>query len=457
MASSNVFPIKDLTRGPVAGNLFCFSAPLILINVLQAVYNVADMAIAGHFTGASGITAISTGGQITNILLMLGLGLSNGCSIVTGQLVGSGHRTRLRELLLSILPIAGLAAAILSLGIGLFCHPILQALHVPAEAYSETRQYLLICLTGTVSIYLYNILASVLRGMGDSVHPMMFMTCSTVINIVLDYLFVGIFPFGVVGAAVATVLSQTCSMLLILLYMLRRTDLLRRGAEPFRFNRKLVLMVLKIGLPQAAQFASTQFSLLLVAGVVNSFGVIQAAAVGASNKAGTFAQLPGQALNAGILTTTAQNLPKQNYGRIKHSMVCAMLFGLIISGFFTLTAIVIPQGILGIFTDNTAVLAAGTEYLLLLSIGIMIENIVYATTGIVSGAGYTRITMAASMTSAVSRVYITYFLQEQSFGVFSAGLAALIAPCIPVIIITFILLSGKWKVSAIQRELSALG
>lgn len=448
---------QDLTQGPIAGNLFRFSLPLILTNLLQAVYNVADMAIAGQFVGPTGIAAINTSGQITNIILMIVIGFSNGVGIVTGQLIGSGKAREIKYVLGSMMTFFAILAIAISLLTGCLSDSILHILNIPAEAFTDARNYLVVCLVGTVFIYLYNTMAAVLRSTGDSVHPLMFMTLSTVLNIALDFLFMGILPLGTAGAALATITAQAFSMTLTLFYFLKKTTYLTFKKETFKIHRNHLKMVIKVGLPQACQFSATQFSLLIIAGMVNQYGVIAAAAVGASNKAGTFAQLPGQALNAGVLTTTAQNLPQKNYRRIIKSMFYAMALAIAISVVFLLLAIAVPDVILGIFTDDAHVVRTGSHYLLFISIGFVIENLIFTTTGVISGAGYTTITMAASLMAAAGRVVFAWILQTVTdLNVYSIGVAGILSPIIPVVIMIFSLASGFWKTSRIQNELKKI-
>ena len=446
----------DLTEGPVFANLLRFSLPLITMNLLQAIYNIADMAIAGHLTNPEGMTAITTSGQITNIILVLIIGFSNGINIITGQFVGAGKEKGIKDIFQTTVPVFGLLAIFISLMIGLFSGPLLRLLNMPSAAFDYAKDYLLICLCGTIFIYLYNTMAAILRGMGNSFYPMLFVVISTVSNIILDYLLMGPMHMGVKGAALATIISQAASLIMIVLYFLKKTDYLKIKGLRFHIQPQIIKMLVKVGLPQACQFSATQISLLLVSGMVNTYGVLAAAAVGASNKAGTFAQLPGQALNTGVLTTTAQNLPKNNYKRILQSMLCALAIGLMISIGFSALAIFSPITVLGVFTSNSDVVSIGSLYLTLLSLGFIIENIIYATTGVVSGAGYTPITMTASMLAAAGRVIFSVILiNTTALGIYSIGLAALIAPVIPVIIMIIVLLSGKWKTSRIQKEMSA--
>ncbi|MBQ1286122.1 MAG: polysaccharide biosynthesis C-terminal domain-containing protein, partial [Lachnospiraceae bacterium] len=243
----------DLTEGPVFANLLRFSLPLITMNLLQAIYNIADMAIAGHLTNPEGMTAITTSGQITNIILVLIIGFSNGINIITGQFVGAGKEKGIKDIFQTTVPVFGLLAIFISLMIGLFSGPLLRLLNMPSAAFDYAKDYLLICLCGTIFIYLYNTMAAILRGMGNSFYPMLFVVISTVSNIILDYLLMGPMHMGVKGAALATIISQAASLIMIVLYFLKKTDYLKIKGLRFHIQPQIIKMLVKVGLPQACQ------------------------------------------------------------------------------------------------------------------------------------------------------------------------------------------------------------
>lgn len=448
---------KELTKGSVLVNLLRFSLPLIIMNLLQAFYNTADMAIAGHFVGSVGMTAINTSGQITNIILMLIIGFSNGVTIVTGQLLGAGKEKEIKGFLVNMMVLFGALAIGVTILCNVFAVPLLHLVNMPEASFADALSYLRICLAGTLFIYLYNTVAAMLKGVGDSVHPMMVMILSTAMNVVLDFLFMGPLDMGVKGAALATILSQIVSFFAIFFLAVLKTEFVSLQMKNIRIEREKVQMVFKVGLPQACQFSATQISFLIILAMVNSYGVIAAAAVGAVNRVATFAQLPGQALNVGVLTTTAQNLPLQNYKRILKSMLYAILIALGIAAVFCCISVVRPEVLLGIFTNEQEVITVGTLYLILVSVGTVIESLIYTMTGVVSGAGYTTITMVGALTAAFGRIIIALILQNvTSLGLYSIGVAAIISPVIPVLIMLITILSGKWKISRIQKELDYL-
>lgn len=448
---------RDLTSGAIFGNLLRFSLPLIIMNLLQAFYNTADMAIAGHFVGSAGMTAINTSGQITNIILMLVIGFSNGITIVTGQLLGSGKSGEIREFLANMMAVFGVLAVGVTILCNVFAVPLLRIVNMPEASFADALGYLRICLAGTLFIYLYNTVAAMLKGVGNSFYPMMVMILSTVMNVGLDFLFMGPLDMGVKGAALATILSQIVSFLSILFLAAFRTEFLSLQIKTMRLEKEKIQMVFKVGLPQACQFSATQVSFLIVLAMVNNYGVVAAAAVGAVNRVATFAQLPGQALNVGVLTTTAQNLPLQNYRRILRSMFYAILTAMGIAAVFCLLSVICPETLLGIFTSEQEVIAVGTLYLILVSVGTVIESLIYTMTGVVSGAGYTTITMVGALSAAFGRIVIALILQYTTeIGLYSIGVAAILSPIIPVVVMLATLISGKWKISRIQKELNGL-
>ena len=273
----------NLTVGDPGRKLLGFALPIILINFLQAVYNVADMVILGHFAGADGMSAVSIGGQVTTVVLVVAVAIANGGAAMTGQSFGRGEHDVIRSLLGTMYSLILLIALCLTLLVLLFCRPILVFLNTPAESFSGAAVYLCICMSGTVFVYTYNCFYAVLRGIGDSVTPLRIVTCTMLMNIVLDLLFVAVLRTGAAGAAAATILSQAASALLICRAVCH-AGYYRFERKAFGFDREKLRRLMKISTPQVIQMVLTNTSFLLVGGLVNRFGVYHSAAAGAVSK-----------------------------------------------------------------------------------------------------------------------------------------------------------------------------
>ena len=218
--------IRDLTTGPVTKQLLQFAFPIMLSNLLQTVYNMSDMVIIGRFVGSAGLSAVSVGGDVLHFFMFLGMGFATAGQIIVSQYVGAGRKEDLKGV------IGTLFTSVLVMSVGLtllslmLSNVLIGWLHAPVEAAPGARDYILACSAGLIFTLGYNMVSSILRGMGDSRHPMMFVAISTVINIFLDLLLIAVFHLGAFGAALATVLSQGISLLLSMVYLYKNKEAL---------------------------------------------------------------------------------------------------------------------------------------------------------------------------------------------------------------------------------------
>ena len=443
--------VNNLTEGKLGRQFYKFIVPLVITNLFQAIYNIADMMVVGQFVGKSGMSAVTTGGQITNVVLFFGVGLCGGAAVYIGQLYSLKREEDINRVIGSCFTFFLALAVIISLGVVIFVRPILSVFHTPQSAMEQAVVYLIICKIGTVFIYMYNVVIKILRAFGNSLPAMIIGASSCCINIGLDFLLTGAFHMDVQGAALATVISQCLSFLAIIVYFKRKITIFRFTREVFKIDWQKIKVVLKIGFPQAVQFTCTQFCLLLVTGLVNTFDVAASAAAGATAKVCTFAALPGQAVCGGISSYTAQNLPKQQFGRIWRSTGYGALLALSIATIFFFLTLFLPETILRIFTSDPEVLAVGSRYLILVSGGTLIENFIYLACGIVIGSGNTQISLLGSlMANVLFRVGGAFFLYYgTSLGFEGMGLVSLLSPIAALLVNGIFLITGKWKRSRV--------
>ena len=443
--------MRDLTVGNVALKTIAFAVPIIITNLLQALYNIADMAIVGHFIGSAGMSAVNIGGQVTMIILVFCQGVSNGGGILVSNLFGAKKKELIPKVvgtMLSFFFLLALFFIVLVLALGV---PILKGLDTPPEAFAGTKTYLFICIAGTVFIYFYNVLAAVLRGIGESFRPMIFVAITVALNIGLDALFVGPLHMGVAGAALATIISQFVSMCMAIWYV-RKLGLFDFKLPSFKIDKDFLKVTLKIGIPQGLQFALTNISFLMIMGFINPYGVAASAATGAVTKIGTFAVLPAQALMTGLVTMTAQNIPVEQYQRILKSMFVSMGISLLFTGFIFLLAHLIPEAMLGIFTSDPEVIAIGSEYLKILTISYMIESLMFCLYGIITGGGHTYYVFGCAILSAfiIRFTFSWIFSTYTSLGLMGIGWAYVLAPACSGLAALIFILTGKWKQNRVK-------
>ena len=438
--------MNDLTVGNVALKTIGFAIPIIITNLLQALYNIADMAIIGRYIGSAGMSAVNIGGQVTMIILVFAIGVSNGGGIIIGQLFGSKQKEKIPAVVGTMLSFFFLMALFFMLVVYVLGVPILKGLDTPPEAYAGTRTYLFICMAGTIFIYFYNVLAAVLRSVGESVRPMIFVLITVILNIGLDILFVGPFHMGVAGAALATILSQLISMGMAIWYV-KKIGLFDFQISSFKIQKDTCKLMLKIGIPNGLQFGLTNISFLLIMGFINQYGVNASAATGAVTKIGTFAVLPAQALMTALISFTAQHVPVQKFKRVLQSMLVAMGISVCFTGIIFILAQTIPETLLGIFTTDPAVIEIGSDYLKILTISYMIESVMFCMYGVISGSGNTYYTFGcAVLTAFVVRLLFTWiYTSFTSMGLMGIGWASVMAPAAGAIAAGIFLLTGKWK------------
>ncbi len=442
-----VADIKNLTAGPIARKLYRFALPIILTNLLQAVYNLVDMIIVGRVLGSAGITAVNVGGQIVMIVFAVISGYANAESVLVGQLVGANDKKSISNVVNTMLLFSLIIATGMIVGLIGFSNPLLHAMNVPEEAFAGTRSYLIIYMCGTYFVYIYNMLYGLLRGIGNSTTPMLIACISTGVNILLDVIFVVVLSLGPGGAAFATILSQALSMILMFLYVQKRVDIYHFILKELRIAKNWLKESLRVGLPQMCQFVLTSVSFVLISALVNSYGVQAAAAMGAVNKIYTFAVLPGQAMMAAMVTMTAQNIPGKNYVRIRKGIGFGVLLsGLIGFGVFAVCQI-FPGALLSAFTSEAGVIELGIPFLRIFIWVVLVENVMFCFTGHLTGAGYTHITMITSLVGAFVFRYGFAYLLSQLTPLGFNGIAAsyIIAVSYQLTFLGFFTLSGRWK------------
>ena len=443
----------DLIRGDLWRSMLRFSIPLIASNLLQAVYNIVDMIIVGRFAGSAGLSAVSIGGQATMVALCIVMGIANAASVMVSQLVGAGRQAEIPPLLRTMERVFAAAALTLTVLAWVFTRALLAALNTPQEAYTQAVWYLRICMTGTVFVYLYNLMNGVLRGLGDARTPLLLVVISSAVNLVLDLLLVGVFHLGAGGAAAATAFSQLlCCLLVFPLARKRHAFLAAPRQEAFRFDREKLAMLLKIGLPQSLQFTLTELSFLLIAGVVNVFGVYASAAAGAVARLGSFAVLASKAMMGAIITVTGQNIGADRPERALRGMGIGVLYALPISVLFFLLSLLWPERMLGLFTTEAPVLAVGAPYLKALALSFVLESVMFCMMGLLTGAGHTLVTLSCALVSAFVVRYslARLFSATLGMGFVGVGWAYPFAPAASLIICTVFILTGRWKTNRVR-------
>ncbi|MCI7813409.1 MAG: MATE family efflux transporter [Lachnospiraceae bacterium] len=355
----------DLTQGSITKNLLRFAFPLMLGNLLQQLYNIADTLIVGRFLGADALAAVGSSYTLMVFLTSILLGLCMGSSAFFSIQFGRRDFDRLKNSFFLSFVLIGAVTIVLNIFVFAEIDVIIRLLQVPSEITELMREYLFCIFMGIFATFLYNYFANLLRAIGNSVVPLIFLAVSAILNIVLDLVFVLVFHWGVKGAAIATVISQFVSGIGIMLYYLLRFPELRIGKEHMRWNRSVLSEIAGLSFLTCMQQSIMNLGILMVQGLVNSFGTVVMAAFAAAVKIDSFAYMPVQDFGNAFSTYIAQNYGAGKKERIrkgiKSAAICSFVFCLIVSAVVFLFA----RPLMMIFIDasNTDIIAVGVRYL----------------------------------------------------------------------------------------------
>ncbi len=417
----------DFTKGPIAGPLLRFCLPILLALFLQALYGAVDLIIVGKYAVAADVSGVAVGSQLMMTITGLVSSFSMGTTILLGQKLGEGDRDALGRIVgTSILLFLG-AGVLLTVLVPLLSGSLVRLMNAPAEAFDETRRYLSICGAGYVMIVAYNVLGSVMRGMGDSKTPLITVAVASACNIVGDLILVARFHMGAAGAALATVLSQTVSVIFSFL-------LLRRGGLPFSFGRRDVRLhgpilrrIAVYGAPIALQDLLVGLSFLIILAIVNRLGLIASAGVGVAEKVCAFIMLLPLAFMQAMSAYVAQNHGAGKDERavrgLKIAIGLSTLFG--VSMFYL--AYFHGDLLAGLFSNDEAVVAAGFDYLRAYAIDCLFTCFLFCFIGFFNGLGHTGFVMAQGILSAfLVRVPVAWYMARTTGKLFFIGLSV---PC----------------------------
>ncbi len=331
----------NLTRGSVLKNIIFFSLPFMLSYFLQTLYGLADLFIAGQFNGSDVISAVSIGSQVMHMLTVIIVGLSMGTTVLIARGVGAEDSKTVSRVAGNTVVIFAVLSIILSLVLFLMSGSIVSAMSTPAESVEQTKLYLRICFCGLPFIVAYNVLASIFRGMGDSKSPLCFIAVACGVNLLLDYIFMGVLGLRAEGAALATVLSQAVSVIFSLAIIFRKR-MINLSPADFKVDGRTFVQILKIGGPIACQDGFVQISFLIITVIANRRGVDVAAAVGIVEKIITFLFLIPSAMLSTVSAIASQNIGAKEYARAKKTLflgaAIAVSFGLFFSVVFQFAA-----------------------------------------------------------------------------------------------------------------------
>ena len=445
--------MRDLTKGPPIRCITLFAIPMILSGLFQQIYNVADTVIVGRYLGVDALAAVSNAGTITQLFVMICTGASMGVSVTVGQYFGMGDHRRLKGAVYTAMlsfAVFGLAFAALCV---LLTPWLIDLVNTPAQIRAEAIEYLRIFVFGLPFLYLYNVCNQAFNGMGDSKKSLYFLIFSSVLNVVLDLLFVAQLHWGVAGAAWATLISQALACLLsagTLLARLRR-DLPERAARVF--DAQALGTIVRIGIPTTLQLISVSLGNMVVQAIVNPYGTDVMAGYAAAGKINNLAWMAITNLGGALSTFTAQNIGAEKFERPGQGMRGVLIFDIVYSLVIMVVLLAFSAPLVRLFCGDgatAAMLDTGRLYFYFVAPAYLLYSVMNAFNGVTRGAGYMRGFTFSTMSDIVVRCLLSWLLNALVglWGVFFAiGLGWAVGMTIAVVVYR----GGKWKRSLVRR------
>ncbi len=407
-----LFGAQDMTVGKPASNLIRFAVPLLIGNIAQQLYSTVDSIVVGQFVGDGALAAIGASGPAINLLLVLFMGVSVGASIMTSQYYGAKDKNSL-SLAVGTTMTATLLTSLLITVIGPLITPwMMRVLQTPADIYDMACQYLVILFLGMLGSAYYNIISGILRGLGDSIMPLIFLMVACGLNIVLDVLFVAGFKMGIAGAAWATIISQLISSILCIWRMLRMKDVMEITLKTLVPRKNLVFQLIRLGLPSGLTQAIFSFAMVIVQSLTNSFGTEIIAVSTVVMRVDGFAMMPNFTFGTAMSTFAGQNIGANRMDRVEKGTKDGMRIGIIVSAILVALILIFGRYLMELFTSTEAVIQGAVHMMRILAVGYIAMGVTQILSGVMRGAGDTMTPMWISIiTTVVIRVPIAYGLE----------------------------------------------
>ena len=408
MSASAKTSIRDMTDGSITGHLVAFSVPLLLGNIFQMMYNTVDSIVVGNFVGKEALAAISSTTMIVNIMIFFFNGFSIGGGVVISQYLGAKKNKDLHRAVETTIAMTVIFGIFFTFA-GYFLVPaMLRLMQTPEDVFPQAQRYLEIYFQGALGLLIYNMGSGILRAVGDTKRPLYFLIFTSVLNTVLDLLFVVTFHAGIAGAAWATILSQFISAFMVLWLLIKTDDIYRLTLHDLRIDRAILRRIMSIGLPAGVQSMITAVSNIFVQSYINGFGSGCMAGWGAYNKLDSFVFLPINSLGQAATTFVSQNIGAGRSDRANAGTVRALQISVGVSFLIATVLIVLAPSATGLFTKDDEVIYYGTLFIRMNTYFLMFNAINHVLAGALRGRGMSKIPMICMLACfvAVRQIYL---------------------------------------------------
>lgn len=456
---SNIFQPKDMTTGTPWKRIVEFSIPMLIGNIAQQLYNTADSIIVGKYIGDDALAAVGSASPILNLLIVLFVGISVGAGIMVSQYYGAKDRKSLSNTVGVCITLTAIASAVIMIIGPLSTYPILNLLNTPNSILKWSADYLIIYYIGIAGFAYYNILAGVLRGLGDSVSALVYLIVATVINVALDLLFVAKFGLGVPGVALATVIAQTISAILCIIKLAKMKDTFDFNKKTLKLEKKYCKQIIKLGLPSGLTQAIFSLAMISVQALTNSFGNLVIASNVIVMRVDGFAMMPNFTFGNAMTTFAGQNIGANKMDRVHEGTKQGTIISVVTAIIITCTILFFGRNLMNIFTDTEELVNLSMHMMKILAFGYIAMAITQALSGVMRGAGDTVTPMWVSLiVTVVIRVPvaygIAYFTRSAQYPTGrpeSTFISLLVSWTMGAIITIFVFKKGKWKNKSIIK------
>ena len=451
------FEPVDMTEGAPWKKIVFFTVPMLVGNIAQQLYNTVDSVVVGNYVGDNALAAVGSAGPILNLLLVLFVGISVGAGIIVSQYFGAKEREKLSVTIGNCITLTAIATVLVMVVASLVSRPLLELLDTPESIIDWCQSYLLILFIGSAGLAFYNILSGILRGLGDSMSALAYLLVSTVVNIILDVVFVAKLEMGVSGVALATVIAQLISAVLCFLRLRKMVDLFDMKPQYLKLERYHALKIVQLGLPSGITQAIFSMAMIVVQSLTNSFGEVFIAANVIVMRVDGFAMMPNFSFGTAMTTYAGQNVGAKMHDRVEKGAKQGTWIAMGVSAVLTSLILLFGKSLMGIFTKTPELVDLSREMMGILAVGYVAMAVTQSLSGVMRVAGDTVTPMWISIVTTIFiRVPVAYgiaFLTRSE--AFPGGrqecifISLLCSWVIGAVITFFFYKRGKWKGKAV--------
>lgn len=460
MRLQKLFEPIDMTVGHPAKQIVAFTIPMLIGNIAQQLYNTADSIIVGRYVGDNALAAVGSAGPILNLLLVLFVGISVGAGIMVSQYFGARQKEDLSGTIGSCITLTAISSLLIMITGPLVSGPLLRLLGTPDSILGWCESYLNIIFIGIAGLAYYNILSGILRGLGDSISALVYLLVATVVNIVLDIVFVAYFGMGVPGVALATAIAQALSAALCLWKLMRMSDIFDFKKKYLKLHKKYAWTTIRLGLPSGLTQAIFSMAMIIVQSLTNSFGELFIAANVIVMRVDGFAMMPNFSFGTAMTTYAGQNIGAREYERVEKGAKQGTFIAMGVSAVITLMILLFGRYLMSIFTQTAELVDMSMRMMSILAVGYIAMAVTQSLSGVMRGAGDTMTPMWISLvTTVIVRVPvaygIAYLTRSEAYPVGrceSVFISLLVSWILGALVTLLCYRTGRWKKKALKER-----